>query len=208
MVVVAGTLALGIVQPGLAAMQITVGSVSANPGSVGNAVDVTLTNDSGSAISIAGFAFQITAGSTDIRFTDVNYDTTDPYVFAGNSLLGPDIILSGSGSATVSASDLYTGTGGATVFAGATVGLGHVLFDVVDNPNSPITVTISDYPDTSLTGSDGGNIPFTTKGGTINIGGNVNIVPEPSSMLLFSGSAVMLGLSYAWRRRRRPTCDA
>ncbi len=32
---------------------------------------------------------------------------------------------------------------------------------------------------------------------------NVGVVPEPSAMLLFSGTSALLGLSYAWRRRQR-----
>src|SRR5438270_11560761 len=58
--------------------------------STGNTIDVTLTNTGASAVDIAGFAFQVTALSSSISFTGVTDATAAPYIFAGNSLCGPD----------------------------------------------------------------------------------------------------------------------
>jgi hypothetical protein len=72
--------------------------LNANAGDTGDSFDVTLTNTGPSAVSIAAFTFEISAANTDMTFTDANTGTgLAPYIFAGNSLFGPDITVSNTG---------------------------------------------------------------------------------------------------------------
>jgi hypothetical protein len=111
-------------------------------GSSSNSIDVTLTNEGGSAVTIAGFQFEITAASSGVNFTDVQTGTlSTSYIFGVNSAFGPDITLpnsmSGNYGQTISAEDNYSvGSAGASIGAGQTVGLGNVIFAL--SANTPV----------------------------------------------------------------------
>jgi hypothetical protein len=184
-------------------MVVSVQSVIVAAGSSGNGIDVDLTNTGPSSLTVAGFSFGISIANTDISFTDANTATAAPYIFAGNSLFGPDLTGPTSGQ-TLSTSDIFSIPGGSvTLNAGTTVGLGHVLFDVsAGAAGGSFPVDFQLFPTTSLSDQSGANIPITTlSSGSITI--PAAAVPEPSAMLpLVFGVAGLLSAA-GWRRRAR-----
>jgi hypothetical protein len=178
---------------------INVESVSANAGSSGNTLEVTLTN-TGSAQTIAGFSFGISTGTSNIDFTQATISTTpDTYIFAGDTLSTGRIDTS-NGQALL-ASDFSASGNGTSVGMGATFGLGEVSFNVAPGTSpGPITVTLNSLQ-TSLSDPSGTGIPATLNGGTITVNSSgPSPVPEPSTLLM----AVLCcpaGLWMAWRQR-------
>lgn len=186
--------------PSRANVILTVGSVSAAPGSTGNSLDVTLTNTGVTALTVFTFNFTISTSNTDITFTSADTSTAVPYIFAGDSLFGPIISTSSPGQ-TLSASDAAA-SGGDSVAGGATVGLGHVFFDVLPTAalGSFDVVFSTDIAHTSLSNSAGGNIPINTfTSGSITIA-----TPEPGT-IAFLGSG-LVAVILAKRRARRRAC--
>lgn len=176
-------------------------SVQSVPESAG-AFDVTLMNTGSSAVTINSFSFEVNSSSSQVNFSDATTGTTTAaYIFDGNSAFGPNINTT-SGQSLL-ASDTNTQPAGASLAAGATLGLGHVDFTVTGVLSSPVAVTLSAFPSTSLTGPppDNANIPITTlQGGTISPAGGM--VPEPSS-LICAALGIPMGalLVRRWRRR-------
>jgi hypothetical protein len=192
--------ALFLAVPARANIIISVGDVFAIAGSTGNGIDVTLTNTGPSAINVGGFNFQISTSDTDITFQSTTISTLAPYVFLGDSLFGSPINTCTSPCGqSIDGSDLAASAGD-LVAAGATVGLGHVLFDVAGGATpGPFVVTLAGFPGTSLAGAApaGANIPIDTfTDGQITI----TAVPEPASALLLISA---LGALVAVKRRRR-----
>jgi len=183
--------------PARASMIVSIQSVIANSPSSGNAFDVTLTNSGPGSVTVGGFSFQLSVPAGFITFTSTTTATTlAPYIFAGFSLFGPTISTFPSGQ-SMDGSDLYSVIGaGATIAAGATVGLGHVFFDIAAGaPAGPVTVTLAGFPATSLSDPQGGDIPIgTLNNGTITVAG----VPEPSTLML-----ALLGLPALLLVRKR-----
>jgi hypothetical protein len=179
----AAAAALLISAPAAANLIITVGNVTAASPSSTNTLEVDLINTGPTAVSLAGFSFEITVLDTHITFTSATINTLATYVFAGNSLFGPVISLSAPGQ-TLDASDLWGGAGGAVVAAGATVGLGHVFFDVsAGDVSGPVTVMLSAFPATSLSDPNGGNITIDAlTNGSITITGLT--IAEPTTLAL------------------------
>jgi hypothetical protein len=103
------------------------------------------------------------------------------YIFAGNPFFGPNIAF--STGTTLDAAD-FAVAGSTTLGTRATLGLGLVSFDVAAGaPLGPVTVSLTGYPSTGLTGSDRSNVSIDTLDtGTITISGGA--VPEPSSLIL------------------------
>jgi hypothetical protein len=171
--------------------------VAAAPGTVNNAFDVDLTNTGLTDVTIGAFSFGLLADPA-VTFTGANTFTGDPYIFAGDSLFGPDIAT--SAGATLIASDLFDLIGsGAVVAAGASVGLGHVLFDVASTAaGGVITVSLSPA-DTSLADPTAAAISIDRLAdGQISL--PVSSVPEPSPTWLL---ALTLPFFAAVRRRHQ-----
>jgi len=189
--------ALLISAPVGASLIITVGNVFSNSPSSGNTLEIDLTNTGPAPLSLAGFSFEIDVTDPQITFTWATTATVAAYVFAGNSLFGPIISTSAPGQ-TLDVSDLWSGVGGATVAAGATVGLGHAFFDVsAGDLSGLVTVMLSPFPATSLSDPAGNSISVNTlTNGSITIAGSP--VPEPSALTL-----ALLGLAALASIRKR-----
>jgi hypothetical protein len=194
-------IALGFlsVLPARAGVILTIQSVSANQNTTGNSLDVFLTNTGPSSVSIGGFLFGFQTADTDINFTDVTINTVAAtYIFAGNSLFGPDLTGAMTGQ-SVSTGDLAAGPA-ATVGAGSIVGLGHVLFSVAAGavPGAHAVTFVS--PSTSLSDAAGAPVPINTlQDGSITI---ASTVPEPSLLLPL---AVVLLIGFVTQRFRAKT---
>jgi hypothetical protein len=179
--------------------------INVNAGTSGNGFDVLLTNLSGPAVSLAGLTFEISVPSTDVQLSEANTATLlDPYIFNGNSLFGPNITVANTGQ-DLKASDLYSAIGsGVTLGAGATVGLGHILFDVSATAHSEtVTVTFTAFPATSLSDDLSNNVPINTlTNGQIDI---IGTVPEPSYLLLLltAGALLLVGRTLRVSRPNR-----
>lgn len=174
--------------------------LSVNAGDSGDSFDVLLTNLNGPAVSIAAFAFEISTTSTDITFTGANTGTLlAPYIFSGNSLFGPDITVANTGL-DLSASDLFSVfASDITLGTDATVGLGHILFDVsAAAPTESVAVKLAPFPATSLSDDILNDIPISTLiSSQVNISGGTTIVPEPSSLIL-----LLTAVPLVWCGRR------
>jgi hypothetical protein len=186
---------------------VSIESVNVAAGSSGNGIDVELTNSGPSAVTIGGFSFEISIANMDISFTGANTSTAAAYIFGTDSLFGPDLAGPSSGQ-SLAVSDVFSiFFSGATLDAGTTVGLGHVLFDVSPNAASgSFSVDLALFPSTSLSDESGNNVPIDTLvSGRITItAAEGDVVPEPSSLLLLaSGVAAMAGIA-----RRRGTAAA
>ena len=175
-----------------------------NAGSTGNSFDVLLRNTSGSAVSIEAFFFEVLSSSSDITFTDATTASGTSYIFGADSLFGPDIIGPGSAATDLNASDLDL-LGSIALDAGATVGLGHVLFDVSPTaPTQDVSFNLAGFPGTSLADDFGNDIPIQNLiGGQLGINGAAAAIPEPSSLPLLAtglGFFAFLGLRRTARR--------
>ena len=186
----------------------------AHPGSSSNSLDVTLTNTGTTSADdalIAGFSFEITAASTDVTFNGVSTSTSSvtfngvststssvPYIFAGNSLYGPDINLGiGAGGQSISAGDNYAPTNADITLAhGQTIGLGFVSFELSPTtPLNPIHVSFTAHPTTGVNDSTGFQYAFVLPGNAqIDV---TSAVPEPSTLVTLGVG--MLGLIVAKR---------
>lgn len=178
----------------------------AHPGSSSNSLNVTLTNTGTTSADdalIAGFSFEITAASTDITFSGVSTSTNSaPYIFAGNSLYGPDNSLGiGTGGQSISAGDNYaTANADITLAHGQTIGLGFVSFELsLTTPLNPISITFTAFPTTGVNDSAGFQYAFDLPGNAqIDV---TSTVPEPST--LFTLGIGMFGLMVARKYKVR-----
>jgi len=195
-------LSLGTALPARASIIVSVQSVSASTGTSGNTLEVDVQN-TGTPVDVAAFSFEISvAASSGVTFTGADINTSNStYIFAGNSLFGPNIAF--ATGTTLDALDIAT-AGFTTLGTNATLGLGRVFFDVAASaPVSPppVTVSLTDYPATSLTDPNLGNIPIDTlNSGTITITPGTAI-PEPSALI--SATLGLLGGAWLWRSTRR-----
>lgn len=169
--------------PARADLIISAGSSVAAPGSTGNSFDVDLTNTGPSAVTLGAFSFGLLLSDTDITLTEANIDTASPYIFLADSFFGP-LISTTVGSSLV-ASDLELSGMGVTVGSGATVGLGHVLFNVASSATTgSFDVAFSGWPATSLSDALENDVPVTiVRSGSIRI----ESVPEPATAFVAAG---------------------
>jgi len=194
--------ALFAVSRAQAGLLLGIQSVSASAGTSGNQFEVALTNTGPAPVSVAGFSFEISTANPDILFTLATTGTTDPYVFGGESLFGPDITQSTGQS--LRASDFFAiPGGGATLGPLVTVGLGEISFDVAGGTRSGIyTVSFSAFPLTSVSDANAAELQLGTSRGTISVLG-VSSVPEPSGVfLLLAGFLMLYGLNRRMRECR------
>jgi hypothetical protein len=178
---------------------VSVQSVSASTGTTGNTLEVDVQN-TGASVDIAAFSFEISVpGGSGITFTAADTSTsTFTYIFAGNSAQGPNInVTSGT---DLMASD-NAASGSTKLNTGVTLALGRVSFNVASSaPLGPVTVSLTDFPATSLTAPDLSNIHIDTlTNGTITVTQGV-AVPEPSSLV--SASVGLVGVAWLIRRKR------
>ena len=177
------------------------------PGSTGDSFEVTLTNTGTASFALIEFRFDLmTSPSTSITFTSATTSTTDPYIFAGSSALGPNIGVEPE-AGSIDVSDITTLASGTTVGAGDTVGLAHVVFNVSPTATAgDVAVHFEAFPFTGFDDPNGNNLAFDSlTGGTIAIQNSTSpgSVPEPSATLVWAGIGTLGLIGYA-RRRRRP----
>lgn len=181
-IAVAGLMLL-VARPARADIIVSVQSVSATTGTSGNTLEVDVEN-TGAPVDIAAFSFEISVdANSGVTFTGADDNTSlATYIFAGNSFFGPDINTT-TGTA-LDASD-FAITGSTTLGTDETLGLGRVFFDVAASAAlGPVSVSLTDYPFTSLSDPDLNNVPINTlNNGTITISAG-SIVPEPSALSL------------------------
>lgn len=183
--------ALLVSAPVGANLVITVANVSSTSPSSGNALEIDLINTGLGSVSLGGFSFEITMGDPHITFTSATTATVAPYVFAGGSEFGPTINT--STGQTLDAGDFSTAVGGAAIAAGATVGLGHVFFDISAGDLSGLVAVMLSPLSTSLVDVSGNIIPATLINGSITIAASA--VPEPSALaLMFLGLLVLASI--------------
>lgn len=198
LVPLAAFIALFAATPTRAGIVVTAQSVGATDG----AFDVFLTNTGPLAVNVAAFSFEVNVSSSLIDFTDANISTTtSPYIFAGNSLFGPDILTSiTNGGQTLDAGDATFDASNVSVAASASVGLGHVLFTTSGTLIGDATVSFTGLP-TSLSDAAGADVPITTfVDGTIS---GVAVIPEPSTLTLASTGFAIWGATWFVRRSRQ-----
>ena len=168
--------------------------------------EVILTDVSGtSGVTIGGFDFELDTTSSDVTLTDANTSTSDPYIFAGNSLVNAFFL----GDLVVSNPPLIANdealSGGTMLTAGQSVALGEVFFSVSPTASTE-QIGIDFLPDfTDLSDPAGDAISIDSAiGGTLNIVGSTT-VPEPSS-----GVMLLCGLLVIWfiGRRSRLECSS
>lgn len=174
-------------------------------------LQLTLTNSPGSAaINVGGFSFGlsvdggsgVTFGFPSLPSTVVDITTTSTYIFASNSLFGPDISISGFGTNEALAGDNFdTPNGGTVVNGGETYGLGRIYYSLSGGaPPIPIAVIINQSTAfTSLSDSAGGGITIDTfTNGSISAASTG--IPEPSTFVLLGGGLLLAGLR-RWKSR-------
>lgn len=179
---------------------LSVDSVTALAGSSGNAFDVRLSNTGQSAITLGGFTFGISTANLLIDFTRATTATTAPYVFGSNSTFGPNLAGPTSGQ-SLTVSDVFsTPLSGTLLASGATMGLGHILFDVSAAATAGVSaVNLAVFPLTSLADPDGANFAVDILSqGQITITGAPTAVPEPSLLV-----PLVAGLTLIVVRRKR-----
>ena len=185
-------------KPGHAGLVLSVESVAVAPGSTNRGLDVLLQNTSTVGVMIDGFSFGLTV-APDITLNAATTSTVAaPYIFAGDSLFGPDITVQ-SGSPLLAADLFDVPNEGVLLAGGSTVGLGRIVFDVSASAAGSYDVAFS--PDDTSLSFQGSVIAITSL-----VDGDISIsaVPEPTSLLLSSiGAAALLSLVRLERSRRK-----
>ncbi len=178
----------------------------ATAGSSGS-FDVLLSNtnspNGGASYNVAVDSFQLAlSGPLGASFTAVSIVTVaDPYIYvtSGTTQGGGPLSQDTFPTSVFTASDSeFAAPGFRTVSPGETFGLAHVSYSIsATTPNGVDTLA---FLNASLTELDGiTNIPVTIANGSIRVGAAT--IPEPST-LVQAGTAVLIGLGAACRRRR------
>lgn len=172
----------------------------ATPGGVGLSFDVSLDNP-GAAFNLGSFALEISTTYTKITFEESTTVTVAPYVFAGDSF--DNTFLTGVSSTsspgqTLQAFDATADAGNVLVPANSTVGLAHVIFNVSPGAAPGTTATIAFDLSGGNSLSQANFTPITIDGFQ---DGAIDVVPEPSTTLLFATGLAWLMVR---RARRRP----
>jgi hypothetical protein len=223
-IVLAAGIVIGLLAtaPAKANLIIAVQSVTAGPGN--GAFDVTLTNSGPTAASIAGFNFNLSTTDTAISFTDATTATTTAaYIFPAASsfdtlFFGGDLLPSPPNSGQNFNGNVPSDQNvdasfnplNVSVAAGATVGLGHVMFHIANGATPggfaitlgavPSQTNLNDASGSAPKDPNGTPIPINLMSGTLTI----SAVPEPA-LFVPLGLALALG---GLLRRRPASCRA
>jgi hypothetical protein len=168
-------------------------TVYANPGDVGDAFDVILTDGGPGSISVQSFSFEVSVTDPAITLTGANFSTTpDSYIFAGDSFdIDTSSALNTDSGQTLDASDLTNDGLGITLTSGESLALGQVLFNVAGNAApGPLAVSFTGGTNfNNLSNPSGGNIPILSL-----TGDTIDVAPEPASAFLLGGALCLLGV--------------
>ncbi len=173
------------VSAGTAGLIVSIQSgLSAAPGTTGNSFEVDVTNNGTDPDVIDSFAFVVETASAGITFTGSTDGTANPYIFAGNSMFGPDLNLLPAGQSMDGSDIAYTGNG-YILDASSTIAIGEVFYNVADGVSAgPVTVSFLPTPATSFSDIDGSLFDIESlNSGTIEVTPG-SAVPEPSSLSL------------------------
>ena len=202
-------LAAGVLSslPAQASLIINFVPVTVAAGTIGASFDVNLTNSGPSAQTISAFSLGLSVSDSHITFTGGNTATTQTYLFNGDSFdvinAFPFTTVPPPNGQTVEASDNSNSGAGKSVASGATVGLGHILFNVAGNTSaghiavSLVSTCATINSCTSLSDAAGANLAFAANGGNITVTASA-MTPEPSTLLL----ALCAIPALAWKRRK------
>jgi hypothetical protein len=176
-----------------AVLSLNIQSVTDAAGSNNDVLDVTLTNSGTSAANIAGFQFDICAISCTTPDNNIDFiNATDattlaPYIFPAatsfdaqfnsGDLLSPPPNSGGDFNNNIP-NDLNGSPTNIVLAAGATVGIGHIIFDVLPGTASGPVSIIFEQADTIFDAAS-----FTTQAITNYNSGTITVtagVPEPS----------------------------
>ncbi|MBS1873853.1 MAG: PEP-CTERM sorting domain-containing protein [Acidobacteria bacterium] len=190
-------LACACAPPSEASLIVSAPVFTAAPGASGT-FEVTLENTGPATIEIGGFAFEIGTSSSAIMLTGASTLTSGAYIFAGNTLFGPDIAIS-TGQSLI-ASDNPANFVAASIASGATYSLGLISYTISNNASiGPWALTFA-TPATSLADARGGAAAIDAfSSGQLTIG-EATAVPEPGMGGLLGGAFTILWLA----KRRRP----
>jgi hypothetical protein len=189
-------------------LDVFVDSSSATAGSTGNTFDVYVKNDStnGESVSITGLSVDLTlpSGASYITFTNIDINTTLPYIFSitGSFLGGASTSVSPS---EVMLNDASNASAGQSLAVGDSFGLARVTYSVSPGaPSGPVVVSLADLGGgTSLTLGPPDFAPYTPgpANGTITIQG-MTATPEPSSLTMLAIAGIV-GMVLSGRSRVR-----
>jgi hypothetical protein len=200
-VVAAAALIFGSPPAARASVVFSVQSVSASPGDVNDLFEVDVTNTGPLAVQLSAFNFVVHTSSSDITLKQATTGTLlHPYVFAGNSLLGP-IISTLTPGPNMDGGDLPFNLTATTIAPAATFGLGEVSFDVAPGAPAEILQIMFDTTNTSATDQNTNPIALSFTNGQITI---LSATPLPAALPLFATGLGALGL-LGWRRKRKGT---
>ncbi|MGO9919556.1 MAG: PEP-CTERM sorting domain-containing protein [Isosphaeraceae bacterium] len=176
-------------------LDMIVENATVTPGGT-SSFDVVLQNDVTSTANavIGGFSIDLTIPvSTGVTLTAVDDAATSTYIFTGNSFGFIGTVVS---STEITANDLAN-SGGTTLTPGEIFGLAHISFAVAaGTPDGMVPVSLIGYPDaTSLSDDQGNPLAFTI------VNGEINVIPEPSSLVLLLTAAVA-GVGCRWFHRK------
>jgi hypothetical protein len=188
--------------PASAGLILQVANASAEAGGTGS-FDVVLGATDGT-FQVSGFSVELlVAAGSGVTLTGASVDTmTAPYVFT--TLQSPPLTFATFPTTDFTASDSSMTSPGFVTLSGPpteTAGVEHVTFAVAaGTPGGAIPVSIVIGDNTQILDVAGNILASTAANGTITI--NSSAVPEPSSLVIGSLSAALVGGAVALKRRR------
>lgn len=178
---------------------VTVEPVTITAGSSGS-FDIDLANTGSSSSTVGAFTFEISTTNSAISFTGADTSTVlNGYIFAEDSLFGPNLTGPNSGQTLFTSDMPATPFSGTVIDPGMTFGLAHIFFSVdASSAAGAFAISLTGYPATSLSDPDGNSIAIDKfSNGAINITGVNTTVPEPTSLLF-----LLTGIPLIWVMHR------